>query len=187
MTKFNYSHSIFSKTLQIIIGCFSLTFISWTEAAHTNIATEEAPQMLLMREITDVVVEQAKKMDLHCVQLNITAPKEVQNLSIEFETDCKADLKRARKLEVELTELLLKLINTDEKVRPFLQEYPFPSHKACISILFNANHNTHKKAVAKVMQLSNQLYYSTFEDDFPVYQVIKIESYDDACKTVLDN
>ena len=55
----------------------------------------------------------------------------------------KKAIEQARMLEVRATEKLLKAINSNEKIRPYLKEYPFTAAKTKVFISFEKSPMIH--------------------------------------------
>ena len=75
----------------------------------------------------------------------------------------KASIEQARMLEVKATEKLLKAINSNEKIRPYLKEYPFTAAKTKVFISFEKSpmHHYTDGSVACVYPIENKLAYFT--------------------------
>ena len=97
----------------------------------------ESEYLQYVNKITSHVAAQIEKeFDLACTSEGGSMPYNVASIYLGFDAKRRATLEEARLIHVRCTEMLLKAVNEDEKIRPFLAEYPFPSHRINISIGF---------------------------------------------------
>jgi hypothetical protein len=87
---------------------------------------------------------------------------DVEEISVKFVAYRKATIEEARALEVAMTEKLLKKINENEKIRPYLREYPFKPNRAHVSISFRKHDYSPNTdgSVAHIFQARNLIFYS---------------------------
>lgn len=117
----------------------------------------------------------------------------IEEVAVSLITSDRASIEKARKLQVEITERLLEIINSDSFLRPYLKEHPFKPNRAKVAITFkkwNGSHYT-DGSVAAVRQSDNMLYYFTMpppeENRFKTRPVpLSEESYDEAKNFVLE-
>lgn len=115
------------------------------------------------------------------------APHDVVSLSVNFNIYNKLSMDEARILIVNLSEIYLALINSHEKLRPYLREYPFTANRVQILISINNKKGVHDRddqSVALVMSGGTKtILYCTcaWNGD---YEDLYEEPYEDALATV---
>lgn len=111
---------------------------------------------------------------------------DVEEVSVMFFSYVPATIEEARALEVTLTEKLLKKINENEKIRPYLREYPFPSSRARVSVSFHKRNGDYYTdgSVAYIFQARDNLFYYTADPKTKDQTVLFKEPYEDAVKLV---
>lgn len=107
--------------------------------------------------------ELEKKWGLYCMASGGKMADGIDEFAINLITPGRAPIERARKLGVEVTDRLLEIINSDERIRPYLREYPFKADRVKVSITFKKHDRTYfmDGSVAIVQQADNKLYYFT--------------------------
>ena len=113
-------------------------------------------------------------------------PHDVEEVSLSFIAYQRATIEQARKLEVEVTEKLLKRVNEHEKIRPFLREYPFKAGRIKIMIAFEKSENTYYTdgSVVLVFQARNKLFYDQANKDEELVDLYE-EPYEEAYRIVM--
>lgn len=90
------------------------------------------------REINFIIYnfaeEMCKKYQLYCVGEGGNLNDGIHNIDVIFKAYRRLSLDEARMLEVNVIERLLELINHNEKIRPYLSEYPFTVSRVMVSI-----------------------------------------------------
>lgn len=86
----------------------------------------------------------------------------IEEIAVSLITLGRAPIEKARKLEIEITERLLEIINSDTFLRPYLKEYPFNPNRAKVAITFKKYGGEYYTdgSIASVRQADNKLYYS---------------------------
>lgn len=84
----------------------------------------------------DFIQEVKKNYQFSCAGSGGSMPYDIETIDIDFHAYQKATLEEARELEIELIDTFLRIINSYEKIRPFLREYPFPPERVYIGISF---------------------------------------------------
>ena len=77
-----------------------------------------------------------KEFNIHCGVEGGSMPNNIALVRLGFTAQRRATLEEARIMHVRCTEMLIKAINADERIRPFLAEYPFPPSRIELSISF---------------------------------------------------
>lgn len=163
---------------------FALTL--WT-GIKVNANDTTAPYLKIVRQITRTVASDIEK------ELNIIftgdggrMPQKVEEISLDFMAYRKPSIEEARMLEVKATEKLLRAINSNEEIRPYLAEYPFLPNRAQIMISFQKRDNTHYTdgSVALVFQVKNTIFYDREDPLTERLETILEEPYEEASKIV---
>lgn len=130
--------------------------------------------------------ESAKEFKLVCSGNGGGMAHDVEEISVDFFAYRTATIEEARALEVAMTEKLLKKINENEKIRPFLREYPFKPERATVSVSFHKRDGSSYTdgSVAQVFQVKNRIFYSGAYPETEDYYDLLEEPYEDALKLV---
>ncbi|MFI5334751.1 MAG: hypothetical protein ACHQT8_06295, partial [Chlamydiales bacterium] len=112
--------------------------------------------------------------------------RDVEQISVDFMAYRIATIEEARRLEVTLTEKLLKKINENEKIRPYLREFPFPYSRARVSVSFHKRDNSPNTdgSVAHVFQARNKIVYSGADPKTEDLYDLLEEPYEEALNLV---
>lgn len=138
--------------------------------------------------ISTFVKEMHKKYGLECGASGGRMPYDVEEISISFTAYHRATVEQARELEVKAIERFVQIINSHEKIRPFLREKPFPANRVRISISFEETQKStsfSNNNVEFICHAKNRLYYLAHDPKNPyVGKDIKDEPYEEALKIV---
>ena len=104
-------------------------------AVHQNTPCESA----LDETIAQFVKEMKKSHHYECWSVGGKANQNLEEISIYFVVLERATQEEARTAVLIATKRLLQLINTDEKLKPYLGESPFPSGRLKLRISFRKN------------------------------------------------
>lgn len=96
-----------------------------------------------------------------CTATGGSMPNDIESIYVNFTSKKMATFDEAREYEVLLIEGLMKLINADETIRPYLRNYPFPTKRVNISISFEAptKKEEEQQYVSHIFQARNLLFY----------------------------
>ncbi len=108
-------------------------------------------------------------------------PEKIEKINLRFRSNKKTSIDEARWLLISLMQRLAEQINQDEKIRPFLVEYPFPATRANISINFLKTSLDELNTVDFVLTGRNKVFYCKFDQE-EEYEDLLVESFDDALK-----
>ena len=114
-------------------------------------------------------------------------PYDVEAIEVSFGANRNATVEEARQLEVEITKKFIDVINSHEKIRPFLREYPFPASRTDVMINFYKvkKNKSVDDNVELVFHVRDKLFYKTEDPDNEyLYRTIKEEPYEEALKIV---
>ena len=130
--------------------------------------------------------EMEEEHNLICIGSGGSMPYNVRDIKVVFASYQKPTIEKARKLEVKATERLLQMINSHEKIRPFLSSYPFKANQAKVSISFWKKDNTMYSdgSLMRVTQIKNIIYYQANNEKSPIYTDLHEEPYEEALKIV---
>ncbi len=148
---------------------------------------DDPPYVNYAKEIMHpFIAECEKKYDLECIGTGGRFAYTVAGINISFVAYRKGTTEEARTLEVKMIETLLSRINADEKVRPFLSEYPFKSKDLHISIAFQKKDGTYYggESIVYVSHIKNKLFYDIEDPKTKKLVDILEEPYEDALKIV---
>ena len=136
------------------------------------------------RALDEVVRAFEKKMEgkfgLVCCKGGGSMPYDIQRIDIGFETPKSASLDEARKVGVFFMEQFLSMINSDEKVRPYLREYPFTSKRVFMTLSFRQQSGKE----LYVSLVKNEIVYKTCDGPLSKFVEILREPYEEAVKMV---
>lgn len=115
--------------------------------------------------VDDFVNDMKKKYKLHCYGSGGSMPTDVEKIEVLFISYSKSLVNDARKMEVTAVQELLHRINTHEKIRPYLREYPFHADRIGVSISFRSETDDRPLdgSVAYVSIGKNKIFYYTAE------------------------
>jgi len=153
-------------------------------AAHQTTPLEEA--------IDEVLPAFAKVMrydcGFECWSIGGKMTHSVEDIGVKFVVLQHATQDEARRLALYATETLLKAINSTEKLRPFLSEFPFPSSRIKMRICFRkSNYYSYSDgSMESVAVEGNEItYFQRHTQKLDVYPldtpVFAKESYQEAC------
>ncbi len=174
-------------TLEAVKKTFFIAFIFI--AGNLLHATEDdtTPYIKYAKEIMNPFIEECeKKYHLDCIGTGGRFANNVGEIEISFIAYRKGSIEEARTLEVNLIEKILAQINAHEKIRPFLNNYPFESKNIDISVAFRKEDNScyTDGSVVLVFLARNKLFYKTEDPKTENRIDLYDEPYIDALKIV---
>lgn len=122
-----------------------------------------------LKYVNEIAVDFAKTMekkyDLHFSGNGGRMPTDVEEIEVSFISYQKLTVDDARKMEVTAIQELLKRINSHEKIRPYLREYPFDSSRVNILISFRTETDDRPidGSVALIFLARNKIFYRSAE------------------------
>ena len=141
--------------------------IFFSTETKINANESKSPEYLkyVSEIIDDFVNDMEKKYELHCYGSGGDMPTDIEKIDVLFISYLKSTVADARKVEVAVIQELLRQINSHEKIRPYLREYPFGSDRVHISISFRteADDRPLDGSVALVSIVNNKIYYDAAE------------------------
>jgi hypothetical protein len=151
-----------TKKRKNIVNLFIIFFMGWFSFLHAD--QDDKAYLKYEHEIVEQFKkEMRKKYKLECWGNGGSMPDKVRSIRLYFDFLGKADVDQARKLEVTAIERLAELINSHEKIRPYLAEYPFTPERLHVMISFQDKKGKHYRdgSVCMVLQARNKLTYCT--------------------------
>jgi hypothetical protein len=130
--------------------------------------------------------EMKQRFGLTCIGTGGIMPEDVQLILVSFEICRHVSIEEARKLEIEATEALVKLVNAHEKIRPYLRTFPFTIEGTEVPIAFvNERGESHTDgSVTFIFQMYNRLFYRHQRKEVSYLEPLYEESYREAYNTV---
>ena len=105
-------------------------------------------------------IQMKKELGLDCIGDGGRMPHDVEEVEVKFTCNRRATIEEARRLEVYVSSQLVEVINSHDKLRPFLREYPFSSERARVVITFDDEYNRHNA--------NNPLIYQVKQKTIPI-------------------
>lgn len=170
----------FIKKLLILIVCFIY-------CSGCTQSTDRAPYALYADKIIDAfIIAMRKEYNLICTGRGGSMPYDVESFNFIFTAYKNASIEEARALEIHAVEKLIAMVNANEKIRPFLREYPFPPERAYISISFEDKENKYYSngAVAYISQAHGKILFSSYDFETEQYKKFLEEPYEEAKRKV---
>lgn len=110
---------------------------------------------------------------------------EVKKLGLFFEYQDFVDIEKGRELLIAAAEKLLEEINKEERIRPYLANYPFEPKNIEISIFPIHPQNENDPLAFKVISMRDgTLSYKIDDPNGPRFHVVQQEKYEEALKLV---
>jgi len=153
-----------SNVLNINKFCFII--LSFCSFSFLNAEEENRVYLRYTKEIINSFVgEMRSEYGLECYGSGGSMPDDVEKIDVLFIARRTATIEEARKIEVCCVKRLLEKINSHEKIRPFLREWPFNSNRVGVSISFRNEHDEYKHngSVCSVFLAKNKIHYAAAE------------------------
>jgi hypothetical protein len=174
-----------------LVSCFlGITFLFVACAAgETKKGKSVDYEVYVDQVIHQIAKEMKEEYSFRCIGDGGKMPQDIEEISVDFIDYKKATVEDARILEVNATEKFLKIINSHEKIRPFLREFPFKANRVKVYISFNKPDNTWYSdgSVAVVFQARDKLFFRQAQpitqDLLPLHE----ELYETALKIVQES
>jgi len=141
----------------------------------------------LNRITTKFIREMNKEYGLSCSGIGGSLAGNIKEVSMNFFCYEKKSIEEARKLEIDCVERLCEMINSNKKIRPHLEEFPFPKGRVGILISFckeGAKYFPPEESISLVMSSREKLFYMVVFNDFRPDQTVLEEPYSEAYEKV---
>jgi hypothetical protein len=155
--------------------------------SQVNATEEESDYTQYVDEIVNKFAKDMKRrFGLVCEGSGGSMPYDVEEIMVNFQMYHKVSIEEARKLEIEATEALVKMINDHEKIRPYLREFPFPAGRTEVQIGFvNKRGLPHTDgSVVFLFQARDRLLYRKVNKQTERLEPLYEESYEEAYNKV---
>ena len=115
--------------------------------------------------IEDFAKDMKTKYGLHCYGSGGSMPTDVEEIEAMFISYSHMTVDEARKVEINAIQDLIRRINSHEKIRPYLREYPFHQGRVGVSISFRTKTDDRPfdGSVALVFLARNKIFYKAAE------------------------
>ncbi|PCI92160.1 hypothetical protein COB11_07875 [Candidatus Aerophobetes bacterium] len=110
----------------------------------------------------------------------------VKNINISFASREMMDLGQARKLLISCSEELLRRINANDRIRPYLEHFPFSEKGISLGTsYFDSKLNrVQPKYIARVCIIHGNIYYTIYDKEADTLKTIHEETYQEALNIV---
>jgi len=115
--------------------------------------------------------------------LGTAMPDDIRRFNLHFIANQEVNLEEARRLYINSTQKLLKMINSNEQIRPYLHNYPFNENNIDFTITFHDHYDDRVPPpnIAFVFIIDGTIIYDTY---YGKYQTTHKETYEEALKMV---
>lgn len=162
------------STVLIVSSCY-IVKIESNYSTHLNRITNK-----FIREMN-------KDYGLTCSGIGGSTTRTIKKLYINFFCYEKKSIEAARKLEVDCVERLCGMINSNKKIRAYLEEWPFSEDRVGILISFCRKDLTNflpEESISLIMNCRKKLIYKIEFDDQRPNQTVFEEPYREAYEKV---
>jgi hypothetical protein len=142
------------------------------------------------KKISNIVIKEMKRdYSLYCDGQGGGMPDNLRSIKVSFVAYRKGSIEEAREIEVKAIQRFIKLINEDEKLRPYLCEFPFPTRGIEVSLSFNQKNGSYypDNALAFITHINGILYYESRSLAMDKFTPLHQESFEEALKIVQQN
>ena len=109
----------------------------------------------------------------------------IKVVHLSFDLKKKVEIEEARIMLIEMTQKFIKQVNSDEIIRPHLNNYPFSHLNAEFTLNFKDNHHIYlNEGIACVMMGKDKIYYAISDSIEGPLKVIYEENYIEALEKV---
>ncbi|HNA61670.1 MAG TPA: hypothetical protein PKW79_01145 [Rhabdochlamydiaceae bacterium] len=183
---FQTQEKIVYQGKNFITGNFVFIADSSYEVALKQVRDHFAKYGKYIDEVVKALAKQIERdFGLICSGDGASAPDCIRSLKVIFISHKQITIEQARELEVKATERLLHLINTNERMRPFLYIFPFPVPRAHISLSFQNRSGVHRHdGIAHVYQAKGKIFYDNYNPKTERLVDLSEEPYEEAVSLV---
>lgn len=109
----------------------------------------------------------------------------IKKVHLSFDLQKKVEVDEARVMLVEMTQKFMQQVNSDEKIRPYLENYPFTHLNTEFSISFkDSRHIYLQEGIALAMMVKDKIYYSISDSETGPFKHVYEETYAEALEKV---
>ena len=154
----------------------------------TNHPYEKGADEKVLKQLIQLFInEMDLKYGLCCVGDGGRSREKIETISLTLSTNRRASLEEAREIQVNAVERFLEILNTSEKIKPYLLTHPFPRKDLCISIMFISKISDSFFAdgtVCSTLNARDKIFYHTRDVFDPRFIDFFEEPYEEAVQTV---
>jgi hypothetical protein len=114
-----------------------------------------------------------------------SGPTDIVTLYLYYEQDRTSNVGHARKLYVSIIESLIKIVNADKEIRPYLRDFPFTYQNCDITLSFSKRDEFGTGSLSMVALCGKDILYYTLINGRN--EVTHEEPYEEALKIVQSN
>jgi len=135
----------------------------------SSVHSKESKSCDYLKYVDEIIEDFAKDMktkyELHFYGSGGSMPRDVEEIEAMFISYSHMTVDEARKIEINAVENLIRRINSHEKIRPYLREYPFRQDRVGVSISFRTKTDDRPfdGSVALVFLTRNKIFYKAAE------------------------
>ena len=162
----------------IFIGIFTLIF---NLAANVKIDFREE-----IKKISSVFIQEIEnEHQIYCIGEGGHMANDLEGITLSFIAYREGSIEEARKIEVCAIQKLTQLINANKKLRPYLREYPFPTHRVEICLSYKEkDNNYYPNNLAYISHINGILRYRSQDLSTPKLILLHQETFEEALKIV---
>ena len=179
----NYERKIGFLMLKLFISFFIFVFVF----SYQQLQASPNMQEPIYYKYSDAIVNPyctylKKTYQLHCYGNGGGFLENINNIQLNFNGIRNLSIEEARILIIECTEELLKRINEDTQVRPYLSHYPFTEKGLTLLINFDKKNGETVDAnfIADVFTCNEMIYYDIYDPQKNLLKKIYQEPYQNA-------
>jgi len=143
----------------------------------------------------DLIVEYANDMkykyEVEAVGTGGGGPTNVKTISVEFWAFYEVGQQQARTIFVDCIESLLRKMNSNKKIRPYLNDFPSTFKNTDVTLAFYSNRNlvrpSNNKIALVYLAKDGMVYYDTYDYSIDDFVTLYSESYEEALSKVCNN
>ncbi|NGX26215.1 MAG: hypothetical protein K940chlam6_00130 [Chlamydiae bacterium] len=133
------------------------------------------------------ISEMEEEHGFSCFSIGGSLAGNIKEVSLKFNCYEKKSIEEARILEIDCIERFCEMINSHKKIRPYLEEFPFPTDRVGIMICFcreGFNYFPPEESITSVNNARGKFIYKiSFNDQRPNQKVLE-ESHSEAYEKV---
>lgn len=123
-----------------------------------------------------------KEKNMHLIGQGGAMMYDIEKINAHYYSYEPTTLEQARKLYVDIIEGYLQAYNSNEKIRPYLHNYPFNVDNLDITISFKDELNQRRGNgyIALMFRVRGKIFYETYDHDNKNFVTLLSESYEEA-------
>ena len=162
----------------ILLLVAALIFLSW------YVLKKESDYFTHLNRITKKYIHKMEKeYGLSCFSIGGSVAVNIKEVSLKFTCCEQKSIEEARVLELACIEQLREMINSNEKIRLHLEEYPFTNERVEIMIRFREKSLKNfppENSISRVTSCKGKLFYDNVFNDHRPDQTVLEETFTEA-------